>query len=263
MKVVPVPVHDDNFAYLLIDEASKKAAAVDPAVAPPVINKAEELGVKIDCVLTTHHHWDHAGGNKSLLGILPEPVEIYGGSERVEAVTKILKEGDVVQVGGIKVTSRLVPCHTTDHLLFFCEESGETPLVFTGDTLFIGGCGRFFEGTPSEMNKALNTVITGMPDNTLVYCGHEYTRSNLLFALDVEAGNQDLQKKFQWVQKTLSEGGHTIPSTIGDEKKFNPFMRLNSKELRENLGVGEGASGDEVMRLLREKKNSWKPKQSL
>ena len=199
MEVIPVPVLDDNYAYLLVDNKTKTCAAIDPAQPKKVLSAAKERGLSVSMILTTHHHFDHAEGNEEFLQLLKneggEKIPVFGGDERVQAVNKIVKEGEEIWIGGenVKVSVRSSPCHTTGHLLFFAEQiekrEGEEkkregdPVVFTGDTLFIGGCGRFFEGTPEQMDQALNVILSSLPDNTLVYCGHEYTVANLLFAI--------------------------------------------------------------------------------
>mmetsp|Transcript_32268 Transcript_32268/g.44299 ORF Transcript_32268/g.44299 Transcript_32268/m.44299 type:complete len:278 (-) Transcript_32268:82-915(-) len=275
MEVIPVPVLDDNYAYLLVDNKTKTCAAIDPAQPKKVLSAAKERGLSVSMILTTHHHFDHAEGNEEFLQLLKneggEKIPVFGGDERVQAVNKIVKEGEEIWIGGenVKVSVRSSPCHTTGHLLFFAEQiekrEGEEkkregdPVVFTGDTLFIGGCGRFFEGTPEQMDQALNVILSSLPDNTLVYCGHEYTVANLLFAIGVEPNNAQLQAKLKECQEKRRESKFTIPSTIGQEKSFNPFMRIDSEEIRKSLGLDQTNSRSEVMGALRLKKNSWKP----
>ncbi|KAG8924363.1 Cytoplasmic glyoxalase II, partial [Tulasnella sp. 418] len=151
MKVVPVPVRSDNYAYLLIDDATSEAAAVDIFDVPKVVGKANELGVRITSLLTTHCHLDHGGGNKDFADQFPD-VPIYGGSGKVRAVTKIVQEGDILKVGdNITVKCLATPCHTRDSICYYVEDVTRSQRgVFTGDTLFVAGCGKFFEGTAEE-----------------------------------------------------------------------------------------------------------------
>lgn len=258
MEVLAVPVLQDNFAYLLIDTATATCAAVDPAEPQKVVDVAKKRNLNISFVLTTHHHWDHAGGNEEMLGLIGK-VPVYGGDERIQAVSHLLKDRDVVTLGDITITTRTSPCHTTGHVLYHCRTpSSPTAALFTGDTLFVGGCGRFFEGTAEQMNYALNSLVSDLPDDTLVYCGHEYALNNLGFAMHVEPNNEQLQAKVAAVKTTLAAGGHSIPSTVGEERQYNPFMRLHSPEIRATLGLGPNTPAVEVMAKLRELKNHWK-----
>jgi len=146
MKVIPVPVRSDNYAYLLVDEKSKKAAAIDPYDLPKVASSAEGLGVEIVACITTHHHDDHSGGNQLFANQFPD-VPIYGGSDKVKAVTKIVKDTDTFTVGSLEVKCLATPCQTQDSVCYYVTDRSlpdAAPVVFTGDTLFTGGCGRFF-----------------------------------------------------------------------------------------------------------------------
>uniref|UniRef100_A0A0G4HI18 hydroxyacylglutathione hydrolase n=1 Tax=Chromera velia CCMP2878 TaxID=1169474 RepID=A0A0G4HI18_9ALVE len=266
--VIVVPVLSDNFSYLLVDPETKVAAAVDPAEPSKVLTAAKEAGVKITHALVTHKHWDHAGGNEEISKSVPGIEIVSTAYENIPCVTKALKDGESIEFGSLRVTALYTPCHTKGHVLFFVEslrEPSKDPLLFSGDTLFVGGCGRFFEGEAADMVRALRGVIGQLPPNTQVFCGHEYTKSNLKFALAVEPGNQVLQEKFAWTERTLKEGGVTVPSTVGEEKLFNPFMRLDSPEIREALvksGRARGRSAAvlseaDVMAGLRSWKNSF------
>eukprot|EP01102_Stenamoeba_stenopodia_P012797 TRINITY_DN4071_c0_g1_i2.p2 TRINITY_DN4071_c0_g1~~TRINITY_DN4071_c0_g1_i2.p2 ORF type:complete len:212 (+),score=43.64 TRINITY_DN4071_c0_g1_i2:359-994(+) len=195
MRVVPVPVLDDNYAYLIIDDKTKNAIAVDPAQPDKVLAAAEKEGVHIKAVATTHHHWDHAGGNTEMKKLLPQ-VEILGGDDRIDHTRKV-GHGDEYRLDDLHVRVFFTPCHTSGHVLYLVNNSSNgnsgAQALFTGDTLFIGGCGRFFEGTAEQMDYALNTVVAALPHDTLVYCGHEYTVKNLEFALSIEPDNQDIK----------------------------------------------------------------------
>lgn len=256
MKIVPVPVRSDNYAYLLIDDATRKAAAVDPFDVPKVKAAAEKEGVELVAVLTTHHHPDHAGGNTDFKNHYPQ-APIYGGSDRVEAVTKIVKDKEaftIEGVDGINVKCLATPCHTQDSICYHVTANGHPGAVFTGDTLFTGGCGRFFEGVGTEMHKALSYLGT-LPDETLVYNGHEYTRGNLAFNKSVDpdgAGTKRLQKLVDENEVTTGK------STIGDEKEWNVFMRLGSEAILKHTGFQAGAEESAVIDKLREQKNNFR-----
>jgi hydroxyacylglutathione hydrolase len=253
MKIVPVPVRSDNYAYLLVDDATRKAAAVDPYDVPKVKAAAEKEGVELIAVLTTHHHHDHAGGNAEFAKSYPG-VPIYGGSDTVEAVTKIVKDKETFDIEGINVKCLATPCHTQDSICYHVTASGGAGAVFTGDTLFTGGCGRFFEGTGAEMHRALSYLGT-LPDDTLVYNGHEYTRGDLAFNKSVDpegAGTQRLQKLVDENEVTTGK------STIADVKEWNVFMRLGSEAVLKHTGLQSSAGESAIIDKLREQKNNFR-----
>eukprot|EP01121_Diplochlamys_sp_Union-15-3_P006651 TRINITY_DN17159_c0_g1_i1.p1 TRINITY_DN17159_c0_g1~~TRINITY_DN17159_c0_g1_i1.p1 ORF type:complete len:259 (-),score=51.84 TRINITY_DN17159_c0_g1_i1:6-782(-) len=258
MKVVQVPVLSDNYSYLVIDEKSKKAAAVDPAEADKVIQAAEKLGVRITTVLTTHHHWDHSGGNEDIVSKLKD-LSVLGGDDRIPKLTKKVKHGDEITLESLKIKVFFTPCHTSGHVLYFIEADGgdQHPALFSGDTLFIGGCGRFFEGTAKQMHYALLDVVANLPKQTEVYCGHEYTVKNLQFAMTVEPDNPDLKAKLEWAKKQREKGESTVPSTVEEELRFNPFMRVNQPSIKKNLGLPEDADAIQVMASLRAAKDKF------
>jgi len=250
MRIVAVPVLSDNYSYLLIDEENKVAGAVDPAEPEKVLAAARNEGVNVTSVLTTHHHWDHAGGNEQISQLLPS-LEIYGGDDRIGALTKKVGEASQFKVGNIEVKVFFTPCHTSGHVLYYVPS---IPAVFTGDTLFIAGCGRFFEGTPQQMYHALIEVAANLPKDTKVYCGHEYTVKNLEFAAVVEPENQKVKEKLEWARQQRAKSLPTIPSTIAEELEYNPFMRVNEPSLQKSLKVTDPI---QAMSNLREKKNNF------
>jgi hydroxyacylglutathione hydrolase len=257
-RVVPVPVLSDNYAYLLIDERDKIAAAVDPAEPKKVLAAAEKEGVPIKAIYTTHHHWDHAGGNEELLKALPG-TPVYGGDDRIPGLTHKVKSAEMLQLGSTDVEILFTPCHTAGHVLFLAGRDRSPRALFSGDTLFIGGCGRFFEGTAQQMHHALLEVCGQLPNDTLVYCGHEYTVKNLQFAASVEKDNEDLKAKLRWAEERRSQDPPlpTIPSTIIDELQCNPFMRVHKESVKRALGLEPETDPVEVMAKLRQMKDKW------
>jgi hydroxyacylglutathione hydrolase len=229
VEIVPVPQLADNYAYLLIDPTSREGAVVDCAEAAAVLAAAERSGARLTSVLATHHHFDHVGGNSDLLAALPG-VSVYGSAgdaPRIPGITHRVRDGDPVQVGSIHGQAITIPAHTSGHVAYHFPS---VRAVFTGDTLFAGGCGRLFEGDAAQMMASL-ARLAALPDDTRVYCGHEYTEKNLRFAAMLEPGNRPLAAKLAAVQALRREGGFTVPSTIGEEKATNPFLRIDSPEL--------------------------------
>ena len=232
MRVIPVPVLQDNYSYLVIDEAEKVAAVVDCAEADPMLAVAQAEGVTITSILSTHHHYDHVNGNEDIAAKLP--VRVYGNADdgdRIPALTDGVREGDTIYVGGLMARVILVPAHTSGHMAYYFEEDRA---VFTGDTLFASGCGRLFEGDPIQMMDSLAKLNT-LPEATKVYCGHEYTVRNLEFAQTLEPKNKAVSDKLAWAVARRRDGYPTVPSTIGSERSTNPFLRVRSQELRESI----------------------------
>lgn len=259
-SIVPVPVLSDNYAYLIIDQVKKVAAAVDPAQAEKVLEAAKQNKVNIESILTTHHHADHSGGNQKLVELLDNPnIKVYGGDDRIPALTNKVGQDDTFQIGSLKAKVHFTPCHTSGHVLFEVSNpnSPEAPIsLFTGDTLFVGGCGRFFEGTAEQMYHALYKVVSKLPKDTLLWVGHEYTEKNLLFAHDVEPDNQDLKEKLHSVQQKRSMGVPTIPSTVHSELLTNPFMRVHLESVKKAVGKPDDQDVT-TMAALRSQKDSW------
>ncbi|XP_064376121.1 hydroxyacylglutathione hydrolase, mitochondrial isoform X2 [Dromaius novaehollandiae] len=237
MKVELLPALTDNYMYLLIDEETKEAAIVDPVQPQKVLDAVKKHGVKLTTVLTTHHHWDHAGGNEKLVK-METGLRVYGGDSRVGALTQKVSHLTSLKVGSLNVKCLCTPCHTSGHICYYVTKpnSSEPPAVFTGDTLFVAGCGKFFEGTPEEMYRALIEILGSLEPATRVYCGHEYTINNLKFARHVEPNNVAIQEKLAWAKAKYDSGEPTIPSTIAEEFTYNPFMRVREKTVQQHAG---------------------------
>lgn len=186
----------------MIDKSSNEAAIVDPVAPDSVIQSVNEHKVNLTTILTTHHHWDHAGGNEKLVENVQKnenkKLNVYGGDDRIGALTHKIKQDDVITIGNLKIRCLFTPCHTKGHICYFVESPNGDTCVFTGDTLFLGGCGRFFEGTAEEMHSALIEKLSNLPDSTKVYCGHEYSLQNLAFGLHVEPNNVQIKEKIEW-----------------------------------------------------------------
>jgi len=255
MKIRILPALSDNYMYLVIDEKTKQAAIVDPVAPDTVLEAVNEEGVNLTKVLTTHHHWDHAGGNEELVKKSKNCLQVFGGDQRIGALTNRVKHGDRFNIGDITVECLFTPCHTTGHICYYMTSEGQTPSVFTGDTLFVAGCGRFFEGTAEQMYCALVDKLGALPDQTQVFCGHEYTVQNLKFAQNVEKDNHEIQEKLKWAVDQRQRGLPTVPSTIAEEKMINPFMRVDAATVQKHCGCGEGVA---AMASIRKEKDTFK-----
>jgi hydroxyacylglutathione hydrolase len=229
MDVFPIPQLSDNYAYLIVDPASREAGVVDCAEAAPVLEEVARRGVTLRAVLATHHHFDHVGGNRDLVARLPD-LRVYGSADdapRIPGITDRVRDGDGVQLGGLRGQVVFIPAHTSGHVAYWFPDERS---VFTGDTLFAGGCGRLFEGDAAQMMSSL-AKLAALPDDTRIYCGHEYTEKNLEFALTLEPGNRALQSKMATIRELRRAGKPTVPSTVAEEKATNPFLRTDSAEL--------------------------------
>lgn len=230
MRVVQIPTLFDNYTYLLICEKTNQAAIVDSPDAEATIAVIDKEGVDPVAIFSTHHHMDHVGGNEGLLAW--KKMEVYGGARdqgRIPGLTHPLNEGDEVQLGDNKFNILFIPGHTRGHIAFVTKGA-----VFCGDTLFLSGCGRLFEGTPEQMLSSL-TKLKNLPDDTKVYCGHEYSQKNLEFAQLLEPNNVGLNNKYAEVVAKRKKREFTVPSTMVEERSYNPFFRSESPELIENV----------------------------
>lgn len=227
MRIIPVPCLKDNYAYLVVCEDTGLAAVVDPSEAEPVLAAVEREKVTVHAVWNTHHHHDHVGGNQALSAAFPG-VEVVAHSSdrgRVPAQTRFIEEGDELALGSLRATVVHNPGHTRGAISY--RVRGEPDVLFTGDTLFGAGCGRLFEGTPADMFTSLGKLTSLAPD-TRVYCGHEYTASNLRFAAAAEPDNPAVAERRRLVEATRARGEPTVPFTVREELATNPFVRAGS-----------------------------------
>ena len=225
MRLIPIPCLADNYAYLVIDPQTQAAVVVDPSDGPAVAKALKQAGVRLVAIWNTHHHWDHTGGNAYLCDHFSD-LAVYGSAYdaqegRIPRQTHALDEGDRVCLGDLAFDTRAIPGHTLGHIAYVGAGA-----LLCGDTLFVGGCGRLFEGTPEMMVNSLAKLRTLSPE-TLVYCGHEYTAANLAFALSIEPNFEVLKEAYARALAARAAGLGTVPSRIADERLYNPFLRFD------------------------------------
>ncbi len=252
MNIELVPCLSDNYAYLIRDDAADMTAVVDPAEEEPVARALEARGWRLTHILNTHHHFDHVGGNEALkLRHGATIIAPQAEQDQIPAVDVGVKDGEVFPLGNAEVHVLSTPAHTAGHISFHIPA---VSAVFVGDTMFSMGCGRLFEGTAQDMWRSLSKLMT-LPDDTRVYCGHEYTQSNARFALTIDPGNADLKARAAEVEELRAKGQPTIPTTLGLEKRTSPFLRAADPTIRKTLGM-EGAEDWEVFAEIRRRKDT-------
>ncbi len=222
MRIEIIPCLKDNYSYLIIDENTNSACVIDPGETLPIINFLNGKDIELKYILNTHHHFDHIGGNKDLKKKFGSKVVGFKeDSKRIPGIDVMLENNQIWKAGNFVAKIMHIPGHTSGHICFhFFQEK----LIFTGDTLFSLGCGRIFEGTHQEMFNSLK-IIKSLPEETKVYCGHEYTLSNSKFCIEYDPDNLNLKEKIKDIKEKISDGLPTIPSTIKEELDCNIFLR--------------------------------------
>ncbi|WP_339713624.1 hydroxyacylglutathione hydrolase [uncultured Sneathiella sp.] len=253
LEIHQIPVLSDNYVYLFRDPVSDQVGVVDPAVSEPVLKKLKELGWKLTHIINTHHHPDHTGANLELKE--KTGCTIVGAKNdaaRIPGIDVQVEEGDIFEFGSQRAEVYEVPGHTVGHIAYWFEESDA---LFCGDTLFALGCGRLFEGTPAQMWDSIGK-FRALPDDTKVYCAHEYTEANGRFALSVDPKNAALKQRFNEILELRKKKLPTVPSTLGEEKQTNPFMRADDPGLQTELAL-LGADPVEVFAETRRRKDNF------
>ncbi len=253
IEIVSLAVLNDNYIYLLHDEASGQTAAVDPAVTEPVLKVLKERHWTLNYIFNTHHHSDHVGANIQLKQHTDCQILASASDQhRIPAIDRMLNNGDQIHLGPHPIQIIETPGHTLGHIVYFFANQH---WLFCGDTLFSLGCGRLFEGTAEQMWHSLQK-IQQLPDDTQIYCAHEYTQANGRFALSIEPNNRDLQQRVQQTEQLRQQGLSTLPSTLISEKACNPFLRPQSPEIKHNLNA-ENLSATETFAQIRLRKDRF------
>jgi hydroxyacylglutathione hydrolase len=243
MEIIRIAVLSDNYIFLMIDLERKIAAVVDPAEAAPVLAELARHQVELVAIFNTHHHGDHVGGNKELIAAFPN-LCVYGGAEdrgRIPGQQVYLVDGDRVQFGDRIGEVLFIPGHTRAHIAYYFPpvEQDVPGELFCGDTIFAGGCGRLFEGTPAQMVESM-TKLRQLPDSTRIWCAHEYTLGNLKFAVTVDPENRELQQRLVDVTELRTTLIPTVPTFMGIEKRTNPFLRWDMAALQASAASQDG-----------------------
>jgi len=253
LEIDQIQVLKDNYVYLVREPESGLVAAVDPSVHEPVLARLAEKNWRLTHVLNTHHHHDHTGGNLGLKAATGCTVVGYGpDAARIPGMDVRLADGETYRLGAAAAKVIAIPGHTLGHIAYWF---GEASVLFCGDTLFALGCGRLFEGTP-EMMWASLSKLRGLPDATMVYCGHEYTQNNARFAITVDGGNAALVARSAEIDAARAKGRPTVPSRLGVERATNPFLRADAPELARGIGM-EGADPVSVFAEVRRRKDKF------
>ncbi len=228
LSIEPIKAYTDNYIWLV--STNEGSIVVDPGESKEILNLIDTNQIDLKGVLITHHHYDHTNGLLDLTNKMN--LEVYG-PEKIEGINNIVKESDKFSIIGIDFEVIEIPGHTLDHLAFY-SFNDEDPILFCGDTLFAGGCGRVFEGTFEQMFWSLKK-ISNYPKETKVFCGHEYTLSNLKFALEVDKDNKDLIYEFNNIEKLTSSGIPSLPTNLNRELKMNPFLRCHDIDIKNKV----------------------------
>jgi len=253
LEIEIIPVLSDNYVYLAHQPSSGITGVIDPAVAEPVEQRLREKGWTLDWILSTHHHADHTAGNLELKA--STGCRIVGPAaerNRIPGIDVAVGDGDRFELGDAVAEVFDTPGHTSGHISYWFADA---KALFCADTLFSLGCGRLFEGSPEQMWSSLQK-FDPIPDDTLVYCGHEYTQSNARFAVTVDPDNEVLQRRAAEVERLRDAGERTIPSTLGEERAANPFLRPGDPAIRRLLGM-EDATDAEVFGEIRARKDQF------
>tara|TARA_Y100000590_G_scaffold302373_1_gene340874 strand:- start:83 stop:844 length:762 start_codon:yes stop_codon:yes gene_type:complete len=253
MLITPIPCLSDNYAYIINNGEYKLVGVVDPSEALPIINFLEKNNLKLNFILNTHHHYDHIGGNEELKKKYnAKVVGFKGDKHRIPGIDITLENNEKWAFGNSTVKILHIPGHTLGHICFFFEKE---KIAFTGDTLFSLGCGRIFEGDHKQMLNSLN-IIKKLPEETKIYCGHEYTYKNAEFCIKYDSDNLNLKNYFEKIKKLRAKNLPTIPTSLKEELKSNIFLRCDQNDMKIKLNM-KNEEDIKVFRKVRDLKDSF------
>ncbi|MEP5763132.1 MAG: hydroxyacylglutathione hydrolase [Halieaceae bacterium] len=251
LDVTPIPAFSDNYIWCLNDPADKAAVVVDPGDGRAVLEALAARGLELAGIMITHHHFDHTGGIDTLLA--ESDVPVYGPhNPTIQQVSQRFGQGDAVTILGVEFSVLEVPGHTLDHIAFYSageQSQGRQPILFCGDTLFAGGCGRLFEGDAPMMHASL-AQLAALPATTRVYCAHEYTLANLAFAVAVEPANEELLRRIERDSQSREQALPTVPSSLELELATNPFLRCGDAAVAAQMQQRDGINGDDPVAVF-------------
>jgi hydroxyacylglutathione hydrolase len=255
IQILPILAFKDNYIWCLINQDTNHCLIVDPGEAKPVLTQLKHLNLTLDAIFITHHHWDHTNGIRSVLK--QHNVPVFGpAKEKIMGMTNPVDEGDKIELSNWPIFEIIaIPGHTLGHIAYYGNN-----LLFCGDTLFTGGCGRLFEGTPEQMLNSLNKLAQ-LPDETQIYCGHEYTLANLHFAQAVEPHNAYIKERLEKTRELRQKNLPSVPSSLAEERLTNPFLRCANPEIALRVEKRTGKkliTNVEIFAYLRQWKNNFK-----
>ncbi len=253
LSIKPIKALSDNYIWLVT--TNEGSIVIDPGESKQIIDLVKSNEIDLEGILITHHHYDHTNGIEEILKY--KKVEVFGPKNNLNSITKRVKQNDDFNLVGLKFEVIETPGHTLDHIAFYCFKDGKS-ILFCGDTLFSGGCGRVFEGTYSQMYESLKK-LSKLPEDTQIFCGHEYTSSNLQFACAVEPNNQFIREYNEEIIEKTKNGEPSLPSSLKIEHMINPFIRCNEENLIDNINkkFGEVSSEIEIFSTLRKWKDNF------
>ena len=253
LNIEPIAAFSDNYIWLL--STNEGSIVIDPGESKGLLKILKENKLDLRAILITHHHFDHTGGIEEILSEIS--IDVYGPKNNIASINKRLVGGSKINLLGIEFEVIEIPGHTLDHIAYYSKNNGQ-PILFCGDTLFAGGCGRVFEGTFEQMHNSLS-ILKKLPSNTKIYCGHEYTESNLAFAKNVEPLNENIISRYNETLNLRKQGIPSLPSTIGAELQTNPFLRVDTEEVQEMIlkKFNTPKDDEEVFTALRQWKDNF------
>ena len=253
MNIEIISCLNDNYSYLIHEEETNTVSIIDPSEFEPCDEVIKNRYKKLDFILNTHHHYDHVGGNEKLKKKYNSSILGFESDrDRIPFIDKFLNDNQNFKIGNLNFSVIFIPGHTSGHIAFYLEKE---KIIFTGDTLFSLGCGRIFEGTYKQMLDSINR-LKKLPEETKLYCGHEYTKKNLEFCLKYEPNNKYLKKKKIWVDNKIKSNEPTIPISIKEELRTNIFLRCNEPEVKSLLNLNNSPE-QEIFVKLRDLKDNF------